>query len=261
MEAASANLVRRRLSCLTAVGSPAHAQLGMRSCHVHDLPVETLGSVCCQFVHGVIIVGRPLLQTPVVMELGGKDPFIVCDDADYDQALSTGLRGAFQSCGQNCTGAERFFIHSKHYEARAAATCCDAEGLVGPAGPAWGRVGTRCHTVGLLLMCTRTSRDISTWSLSHVVDPSRDLSTLSPCRRGGWRTQGRWPAACGRARRWEAGRWMPARCVCRAWPRRSRDWWTTRWPRGRGWWRAGFSRRGPRACSTRPPSSRTWTAA
>jgi len=54
--------------------------------------------------------------TPVVMELGGKDPFIVCDDADYDQALSTGLRGAFQSCGQNCTGAERFFIHSKHYE-------------------------------------------------------------------------------------------------------------------------------------------------
>lgn len=51
--------------------------------------------------------------TPVVLELGGKDPFIVCEDADLDVAVPTALRGAFQACGQNCTGAERFIVHSK----------------------------------------------------------------------------------------------------------------------------------------------------
>lgn len=28
------------------------------------------------------------------------------------QAVPTALRGAFQSCGQNCAGAERFIVHS-----------------------------------------------------------------------------------------------------------------------------------------------------
>eukprot|EP00890_Picochlorum_soloecismus_P005080 jgi/Picsp_1/5573/NSC_02932-R1_protein len=51
--------------------------------------------------------------TPVVLELGGKDPFIVCEDADLDVAVPTALRGAFQACGQNCTGAERFIVHEK----------------------------------------------------------------------------------------------------------------------------------------------------
>ena len=49
--------------------------------------------------------------TPVTLELGGKDAFIVCHDADLGQALPTALRGAFQSCGQNCAGAERFIVH------------------------------------------------------------------------------------------------------------------------------------------------------
>jgi acyl-CoA reductase-like NAD-dependent aldehyde dehydrogenase len=49
--------------------------------------------------------------TPVTLELGGKDAFIVCDDADLGQAVPTALRGAFQSCGQNCAGAERFIVH------------------------------------------------------------------------------------------------------------------------------------------------------
>lgn len=48
--------------------------------------------------------------TPVVLELGGKDPFIVCDDADLNQLLPFAMRGTFQSMGQNCTGAERFIV-------------------------------------------------------------------------------------------------------------------------------------------------------
>ena len=32
------------------------------------------------------------------------------------QVLPTALRGAFQSCGQNCAGAERFIVHEKVFD-------------------------------------------------------------------------------------------------------------------------------------------------
>lgn len=72
---------------------------------------------------GSTAVGRKVMEaaagtlTPVVLELGGKDAFIVCDDADLNQVVPTALRGAFQSCGQNCAGAERFIVHEALYEA------------------------------------------------------------------------------------------------------------------------------------------------
>ncbi|KAK9805747.1 hypothetical protein WJX73_005314 [Symbiochloris irregularis] len=47
---------------------------------------------------------------PVSLELGGEDAFNVCPEADL--AIPTALRGAFQSCGQSCAGAERFIVHS-----------------------------------------------------------------------------------------------------------------------------------------------------
>eukprot|EP00899_Mesostigma_viride_P010789 jgi/Mesvir1/19711/Mv09971-RA.1 len=55
--------------------------------------------------------------TPVVLELGGKDAIIVCDDADLSQLVPIALRGAFQSAGQNCAGAERFYVHERVYDA------------------------------------------------------------------------------------------------------------------------------------------------
>ncbi|CAG9461445.1 unnamed protein product [Pedinophyceae sp. YPF-701] len=67
-------------------------------------------------------VGKKVMQaaadtlTPVVLELGGKDAFIICDDARLDEVVPTALRGAFQSCGQNCAGAERFFVHESLIE-------------------------------------------------------------------------------------------------------------------------------------------------
>lgn len=67
-------------------------------------------------------IGRKVMEaaaktlTPVVLELGGKDPFIVCADADLKQCVPMALRGAFQSCGQNCAGAERFYVHEKIHD-------------------------------------------------------------------------------------------------------------------------------------------------
>ena len=48
--------------------------------------------------------------TPVVMELGGQDAAIVCDDADLDLATSGLLWGAFLNAGQACTAVERAYV-------------------------------------------------------------------------------------------------------------------------------------------------------
>lgn len=56
-------------------------------------------------------------MTPVVMELGGKDPLIVCDDADLEQAVHAALAGCFINCGQNCVASERILVHQACYDA------------------------------------------------------------------------------------------------------------------------------------------------
>ncbi len=55
--------------------------------------------------------------TPVVLELGGKDAMIICDDAELEQAVSTALFGVFNACGQMCVGAERLLVFSQVYPA------------------------------------------------------------------------------------------------------------------------------------------------
>jgi acyl-CoA reductase-like NAD-dependent aldehyde dehydrogenase len=48
--------------------------------------------------------------TPVVLELGGQDAALVCDDADLDLAASGVLWGAFLNAGQACTAVERVYV-------------------------------------------------------------------------------------------------------------------------------------------------------
>eukprot|EP00605_Chrysophyceae_sp_TOSAG23-4_P001273 GSChrysophyteH1.ASY1.ANO1.1384.1 assembled CDS len=54
--------------------------------------------------------------TPVVLELGGKDPFVVCDDVDVASIVQTACRGVWQNMGQNCAGPERFFVYESVYD-------------------------------------------------------------------------------------------------------------------------------------------------
>lgn len=44
------------------------------------------------------------------LELGGNDPFIVCDDVDVDTAIRGAAWAAFLNAGQVCTSAERFYV-------------------------------------------------------------------------------------------------------------------------------------------------------
>lgn len=63
-----------------------------------------------------IIEGSAEHLTPVVMELGGKDPFIVCADADMDRAVHSALGGTFINLGQNCIASERVIVYEAVYD-------------------------------------------------------------------------------------------------------------------------------------------------
>jgi acyl-CoA reductase-like NAD-dependent aldehyde dehydrogenase len=54
---------------------------------------------------------------PVVLELGGKDPMLVLDDADLDVASSAAVWGAFVNAGQACLSVERCYVHRSRYDA------------------------------------------------------------------------------------------------------------------------------------------------
>ncbi len=49
--------------------------------------------------------------TSVVLELGGKDPMIVFEDANLDLAAQAAVWGAFCNSGQSCSSVERLYVH------------------------------------------------------------------------------------------------------------------------------------------------------
>jgi acyl-CoA reductase-like NAD-dependent aldehyde dehydrogenase len=53
---------------------------------------------------------------PLVLELGGKDPMLVLDDADVDVASSAAVWGEFVNAGQTCLSVERCYVHRSLYE-------------------------------------------------------------------------------------------------------------------------------------------------
>jgi acyl-CoA reductase-like NAD-dependent aldehyde dehydrogenase len=57
--------------------------------------------------------GRRLAR--VSLELGGKNPFVVCDDADIDLAVHWASLSAFSNAGQRCAAGSRIFIFDNVY--------------------------------------------------------------------------------------------------------------------------------------------------
>ncbi|HVP44826.1 MAG TPA: succinic semialdehyde dehydrogenase [Terriglobales bacterium] len=71
---------------------------------------------------GSVATGKRVAQAaaqrlvPVVLELGGKDPMIVLDDADVEVVSSGAVWGAFVNSGQACLSVERCYVHRSIYE-------------------------------------------------------------------------------------------------------------------------------------------------
>jgi acyl-CoA reductase-like NAD-dependent aldehyde dehydrogenase len=66
----------------------------------------------------------------VVLELGGKNALVVCDDADLDRAVEWSLASAFSNAGQRCAAASRIVVFDAVYDAfreRLAAAAADYE--------------------------------------------------------------------------------------------------------------------------------------
>jgi acyl-CoA reductase-like NAD-dependent aldehyde dehydrogenase len=64
-------------------------------------------------------VGRIIAETagrhlkPALLELGGKAPFVVLDDADLDEAVAAAAFGAYMNQGQICMSTERVIVDDK----------------------------------------------------------------------------------------------------------------------------------------------------
>lgn len=52
----------------------------------------------------------------VTLELGGKSPNIILEDADLPEAIPGAFNGIMYNHGQNCSAGSRIFVHSKHYD-------------------------------------------------------------------------------------------------------------------------------------------------
>ena len=75
---------------------------------------------------------------PVLLELGGKAPFIVLDDADIDGAVNAAAFGAFMNQGQICMSTERFIVDEAIADEFVTKFATKAKGL--PSGDPRGQV-------------------------------------------------------------------------------------------------------------------------
>ncbi len=91
----------------------------------HDTSVGLIADRAFGFVNftGSVAGGRTIERaaagtfTGIGLELGGKDPGYVCEDADLDAAVDTLIDGAMFNSGQCCCGIERIYVHESLFDA------------------------------------------------------------------------------------------------------------------------------------------------
>lgn len=81
---------------------------------IGDYLVEHKGIDMISFTGGTntgVHLAKKATMVPLVLELGGKDPGIVREDADLQAAASHIISGAFSYSGQRCTAIKRVLVH------------------------------------------------------------------------------------------------------------------------------------------------------
>ncbi|RAV18007.1 aldehyde dehydrogenase [Mycolicibacterium sp. GF69] len=118
-------------------GAPEVLALAQGAREVSEAVIDTADFI--QFT-GSSATGAKVMEraarrlTPVSLELGGKDPMIVLEDADIDLAAHAAVWGAFFNAGQTCVSVERVYVLESVYDKFVAAVVRDVEKLKMGAG-------------------------------------------------------------------------------------------------------------------------------
>lgn len=98
----------------------------LQYCHLtNNATLQLIGDPAIDFVAftGSVKAGHNIQRVAaerfigVGLELGGKDPAYVCEDATLEAAVENLVDGAFFNAGQSCCGVERIYVHQTHYDA------------------------------------------------------------------------------------------------------------------------------------------------
>ena len=112
---------------------------------------------------------------PTVLELGGKSPQIIFDDADVDAAANGLLSGIFAASGQTCVAGSRAYIQSGIADEVIAKVCARAGELVlgDPADPAaeMGPAASDAQRDRILAMIEQARSEGAVVAAGGVVDP------------------------------------------------------------------------------------------
>jgi aldehyde dehydrogenase (NAD+) len=109
----------------------------------HD-GIDGISFTGSQVVGASVAEGAAKRQARVQLEMGGKNPLVVLDDADLERAVTCAIDGAFYATGQRCTASSRIIvtegIHDRFVEALAerakslkVGDALDPETRIGPA--------------------------------------------------------------------------------------------------------------------------------
>jgi len=111
--------------------------------------------------------------TGIGLELGGKDPGYVMEDANLDAAVDTLIDGAMFNSGQCCCGIERIYVHESLFEAfvSKAVAIVNAYKLGNPLDPET-TLGPMAHVRFADEVRAQTAEAISMGAFAHI-DPAR----------------------------------------------------------------------------------------
>ncbi|CAN5264297.1 hypothetical protein BH24ACT10_BH24ACT10_09980 [soil metagenome] len=139
------------LGVITGTGAEAGAHL------VAHLGVDIVSFTGSTAVGTSVLVAAAATVKRVHMELGGKAPFLVFDDADLEAAARGAVAGALINAGQDCTAATRVYVQRPHHDAFVERVAALMDGvLLGPTddpatdlGPLVSRA-QQCRVMGMV---------------------------------------------------------------------------------------------------------------
>ena len=96
---------------------------GVGAAIVEHEEIDAISFTGSQFVGGKVAEGAVRRQARIQLEMGGKNPLVILDDADLERAVACAIDGAFFGTGQRCTASSRVIvtegIHDRFVEALA----------------------------------------------------------------------------------------------------------------------------------------------